>query len=210
MITPYEVRDTHAKRINARRGFAVLLTLSLLSLPASTSAFTWNNCEGMRNSRLSSMSLPSHLVGDPAPLLMQLSLGQDVLERIDPALRVEHRVDGRLLPCLGPGLGSCRYESVCELLSQIFPATDECPLAEFNIPCACPIFSGFYRIALPGLEVTLPPELGPVLQGVNDLQIVVETSNEVLLCLNVSFEITRCDELYCAPDTSCAPHYCFS
>ena len=185
-----------------------LRTLALaLGHAAPAMAFSWSNCPGTFPSQveLLSLLLPWQL-DQPGTLQFEISLSEVIASHNDATFVVDHRVDGRRLPCLEPLVGSCTYANVCSLLEP-----GECAVNDANpqIPCTCPFNRGTYLVSAPGVELK-PIEHAELLLGSNEVRIIESSaSGGTGACIDMSFEVVRCEEPPCEQgQQGCEPRYC--
>ena len=196
-------RRTH--RMKSYCLVVLLLAGHLLALPVQ--AYSWSNCTPAGSTWLTSFGiLPVPIeFGQAVSVVGQFDLARDVTVAQDMLIRIEHRVDGRLLPCLGPLVGSCTYDNVCALLNEHPVST--CATQPF-VPCQCPYRSGTYAIPAPGSTLTLPVQ-GERFLGQNQYLVKAFDGNGVLdACIEAAFEVYRCEEPACVADQPCEPKYC--
>jgi hypothetical protein len=168
-----------------------LLVCGLVASPAI--ALTWSNCNAPTNSQFELLSFnpESWVAGGEDNLQFKFSLGEVISQSNELSIHVEHRVNGRLLPCLGPLVGSCNYQ-LCGTLNQHFEEVwggPDCPLSEWNIVCECPYNRGTLLVSSPGLTFAVPDRLERF-HGHNELRITGNTAaGTALFCLDMSFDI---------------------
>ncbi|MGA7297862.1 MAG: ML domain-containing protein [Rhodanobacteraceae bacterium] len=171
----------------------VCLLLGWLAAPPAA-ALTWSNCSTPMNSQFELLSFnpDAWVAGGNDTLSFKFSLGTAIGSTNDVTIHVEHRVNGRLLPCLGALTGSCDYK-VCDALDQHF--TDvwggpDCPLSKWGIVCQCPYNRGTYLVDGQGLTFAVPEHLERF-RGHNTLHITGRTAaGSALFCINMSFNIS--------------------
>jgi hypothetical protein len=160
---------------------------------SSAKALSWSNCNQPLNSVLQLLSFnpASWVAGGEDTLQFTFDLGEVIGGTNELTIHVEHRVNGRLLPCLGPLAGSCTYQ-LCNTLDQHF--TDvwggpDCPLSEWDIACQCPYNRGTYLVPSPGLTFAVPDRLERF-HGHNELRVTGNTAaGTALFCVDLSFDI---------------------
>lgn len=185
----------------------LLLAGHLFALPAQ--AYSWSNCgsPAVAPSKLQSFGvLPVPMeFGQAVSVVGQFDLARDVTVALDMSIQIEHRIDGRLLPCLGPLVGSCTYDNACALLVE-HPVSN-CATLPY-VPCQCPYRSGILAIFAPGSTLTLPVQ-GERFLGQNQYLIKAFDGNGLLdACIEATFEVYRCEEPACVPGEPCQPKYC--
>ena len=186
----------------------------LLALSPPLFAYSWSNClppqttDPIELELFSAHPIPV-VFGETVYITAKVNLSRIYSTASDARIQIEHRVDGRLLPCLGPLLGSCTYENVCALLDE-HPISN-CLTEPWNIQCSCPYNRGTYLVDWPGVEVTLP-EQGERFLGQNEYTITafsdLSGSMQMEGCAYFNFDVVRCEEPACEPGEACEPKYC--
>lgn len=90
----------------------------------------------------------------PGPL--NVSFSGVATSMVDAPLKAEVYLGKKMgnawikIPCIGE-IGSCTYDDVCDLLSNI----GECPqeFVDNNIPCKCPFHAGTYKLPVASFDV---------------------------------------------------------
>ncbi|KAK9518544.1 hypothetical protein VZT92_023850 [Zoarces viviparus] len=94
------------------------------------------------------------------------------------------------VPCVEE-VGSCHYEDLCDLLTQLVPPGQDCPepLHTYGLPCRCPFKAGSY--SLPESDFYLPFMDLPswLTNGNYRLQGVLGLQDKQLGCLQVSLSL---------------------
>jgi hypothetical protein len=165
----------------------------LLFATPPAGALSWSNCNGTLNSQFELLSFDpaSWVAGGEDNLQFKFSLGEVISVSNELTIHVDHRVNGRLLPCLGPLAGSCDYQ-LCDTLNEHF--TDvwggpDCPLSEWGIACQCPYNRGTYLVSSPGLTFSVPEHLERF-HGHNEVRVTGSTAaGTELFCVDLSFDI---------------------
>ena len=88
-----------------------ILTLAFALTPFRRArAFSWSNCDPPASSQLVSFAFSPAIApfSEPISVVAELSLARDVTLQTDASVRVDHRIDGRRLPC-ADGLGGSWY-----------------------------------------------------------------------------------------------------
>lgn len=171
------------------------------ALPAM--AFTWESCDvGATESFFSSIDLRPWQLDASGTLMFKYEVRTAISSTDGFRIEVDHRVDGRKLPCLEPLIGSCTYNDVCSLLT----ATADCPVSNSN--CDCPFSPGTYSINPPGEDVQ-PIAHAELLLGSNQVRIQGYTNaDRYVSCTDITFEVRRCEEPACQDGEDCEPRYC--
>jgi hypothetical protein len=183
----------------------------LLALSPPVLAYSWSNCLAQPDATIFLQTFGVAPVpmafGEAVNVVGSIDLARALSTFFDTTVRIEHRVDGRLLPCLGPLLGSCTYENVCALLNE-HPISN-CLTEPWNIQCSCPYNRGTYVVNWPGVELTLP-EQGERFLGHNEYTITAfnATFDNQEACIQFNFDVIRCEEPACMPGDACEPKYC--
>lgn len=183
----------NAKFLLKQPMLAMCLLLGWLAAAPAT-ALTWSNCSAPTNSQFELLSFDpdSWVSGGEDTLRFKFTLGEVIADTNELTIHVEHRVNGRLLPCLGPLVGSCDYQ-LCETLDQHFADVwggTGCPLSGWGIVCQCPYNRGTYLVDGQGLTFAVPERLERF-QGHNELHVTGNTaSGTSLFCIDMSFDIS--------------------
>ncbi|BFZ15278.1 hypothetical protein BsWGS_18317 [Bradybaena similaris] len=136
-----------------------LQTLIQQENPARLTTYKYDNCGNPSKEvgNITSLIIGPDPLQFPGPLYVEFSgvAKQTVQSPITVALLLEIKVGNNYvkIPCISQ-IGSCTYEDVCELLSQI----TECPapLVSAGIPCQCPFPQGAYNLPRTEFDVTVP------------------------------------------------------
>ncbi|MCB1560812.1 MAG: hypothetical protein KDI75_06920 [Xanthomonadales bacterium] len=172
------------------------LVLAFLATPPAH-GFGWANCGGPDASiSVSSLNLAPEtwVAGGEASVTIKVESRHFNVSSADVyRVRVVHRVNGRLLPCLDALTGSCEY-NLCQTLEQhfgeIWGIADpvDCPVTNSN--CKCPFAPGTYSINPPGMTFAVPDRLERF-RGHNDVRITAthESLGVERFCLDLSFDI---------------------
>lgn len=167
------------------------LLLACLATPPAR-AFSWANCGGPdATASLSSLDVSPDpwVAGGELTVVGLLVVTQAIAASNGYRVRVEHRVNDRLLPCLGPLEGSCEY-LLCETMEQHFTevwGTGGCPITNSN--CRCPFSQGQYFINPPGITYPVPDRLERF-YGQNDVRVTfIDGLGPERLCVDFSFEV---------------------
>ncbi|KAH9495929.1 Ganglioside GM2 activator [Bulinus truncatus] len=121
--------------------------------------FKYNNCG---NPAYELANLTSLVLG-PDPLLfpgvLYVQFAVDVHTVVDTPVKADVLLEKKVgsnwlkIPCVG-FIGSCTYDDVCELLSQI-PECPE-PFVDAGVPCQCPFQKGSYSLPQTEFDVEIP------------------------------------------------------
>ncbi len=183
--------------------------LLALAVPSRADAVSFKECStGPYANFLTTLTLGTGSAPIPFGEAVRVRTRAELHEHLavppDYTVVVEHWVDGRKLPCLGPYLGSCTYEDViagmpagCVVQAGATPAWS----------CGGPKASGTYNVD----DAFMLHGDGSMLFGTNVLSVRLEhgQTGRVLGCVEVTLDVVRCDALFppcTGPD--CEPHFC--
>ncbi|KAK3099598.1 hypothetical protein FSP39_006836 [Pinctada imbricata] len=117
-------------------------------------AFSYKNCDPSAVAQIQSLSVTPDPLQFPGNLNIDIKLAiNSTVDAVLPAsLIISKKVAGIWikLPCVD-NFGSCNYDDLCELLSQIGDCPD--PIVKTGLGCQCPFKAGTYQTSDLSFEV---------------------------------------------------------
>ncbi|TVQ93773.1 MAG: hypothetical protein EA397_03670 [Deltaproteobacteria bacterium] len=195
----------HVSEISMTARLSVVLTALTLMIgsPSPAHAYGWSNCDDLSHSNhVTSMGWLTHpgIYGESFHTMINVSLIRVVSRSAPARIVVEHTVNGRTIPCLDDFLGSCTYDDVCDVFERA------CAKGILYGTCSCPISRGAFNFNT--FEVL--QDHGAMMLGSHTWKFKMydTTSGALEGCLEVTAEVSQCEDPRCPDDMSCDLVYC--